>query len=236
MTDSKPNPPPHPAEFNTGDMKRDWDARARACAREYIQAGFGARDPADFSATGVQDAASLARYVGPSDVVLDLGCGIGRIARELQPLVREIHAVDVSEEMIRQARDYVGPGSRIHFHVNDGSSLEALADRSIDFAFSILTMHHVTRAVFRRYLGEVHRVLRPGGRFLFSVISKDRSPSFEIDETRDTFTGRAYSDAELDALVSQGWEELERWFIEGGEGEWRMSYIHLLLRKPGPAE
>src|SRR6185295_4997909 len=32
--------PPRPEEFNTGDMKRDWDARARACAREYILTGF----------------------------------------------------------------------------------------------------------------------------------------------------------------------------------------------------
>jgi ubiquinone/menaquinone biosynthesis C-methylase UbiE len=217
-------------------MKRDWNARARLCAPEYILTGFGDLDPEEFAATGLHDAATLLPYLRPTDVVLDLGCGIGRVSRELQHHVREIHAVDVSEEMIRQARAYVGPTSKIHFHINDGSSLPNLADQSIDFAFSLLTMHHVVRSAFHSYLSEVHRILRPGGRFWFSVISRDRSPSYEVDEAHDTFTGRAYSDAEIEELLRGRWEQLERWFIESGEGNWRVTYLCLVIRKLATAE
>ena len=149
MSERKPAPPPE--HFNTGDMKRDWDARARACAREYILTGF-ADQPEGFVRSGREAAASLLAFCAPGAVVLDLGCGVGRVARELEAYVAEIHAVDVSAEMIRQAREYVGPGSRIRFHVNDGFTLPQLAVGSVDFAFSLLTMHHVTRPAFESYL------------------------------------------------------------------------------------
>jgi FkbM family methyltransferase len=222
--------PPRPEEFNTGDMKRDWDARARACAREYILTGFA--DEADaFARTGREAAGSLLSLCPPGAVVLDLGCGVGRVAREMEPHVARLHAVDVSEEMIRQARDYVGPGSRIQFHVNDGCTIPHIGDGSVDFAFALLTMHHVTRPAFESYLREVHRVLAPGGLFCFSVVSRDRSPAYEVDDHRDTFTGRSYSDAELDRLFRDRFEVARRWFTESGEGAWRVTYVNLLVRK-----
>jgi len=225
-----PKAPPPPESFNSGDMKRDWNGRARACAREYILTGFADR-PEDFAESGRQAAASLLPLCPPGAVVLDLGCGIGRVARELAPHVGELHAVDVSEEMIAQARAYVGPGARIRFHVNDGRSLGALGDETVDLAFSLLTMHHVTRSAFAGYLGELGRVLRPGGRFLFSVVSRDRSPRYDVDEDRDTYTGRSYSDEDLAALLAGRFEEERRWFTESGEGDWRVTYVNLLVRK-----
>jgi ubiquinone/menaquinone biosynthesis C-methylase UbiE len=237
MTMSRAKAPPRPEEFNTGDMKRDWDARARTCAREYILTGF-ADQAEDFARSGREAAASLLSLCPPAAVVLDLGCGVGRVARELEPHVKEVHAVDVSEEMVRQAREYVGPASRIRFHVNDGFSLPHLGDGSVDFAFSLLTMHHVTRRAFESYLRELHRVLAPGGRFYFSVVSRDRSPSYDVDDARDTFTGRAYSDAELDRILRGRFQEEKRWFTESGEGQWRVTYVNLLIRRivGGPEE
>ena len=223
-------PPPRPEVFNTGDMKRDWDARARACAREYILTGFS-DEPAGFSRSGREAAASLLSFCPPGAVVLDLGCGVGRVAREMESHVERIHAVDVSEEMVRQAREYVGPGSRIQFHVNDGLTIPHIGDGSVDFAFALLTMHHVTRPAFESYLGELHRVLAPGGLFCFSVVSRDRSPAYEVDDRRDTFTGRSYSDAELAGLFHRRFEVARRWFTESGEGAWRVTYVNLLVRK-----
>jgi len=229
MSERKPAPPPE--HFNTGDMKRDWDARARACAREYILTGF-ADQPEGFVRSGREAAASLLAFCAPGAVVLDLGCGVGRVARELEAYVAEIHAVDVSAEMIRQAREYVGPGSRIRFHVNDGFTLPQLAVGSVDFAFSLLTMHHVTRPAFESYLRELHRILKPGGRFWFSVVSRDRSPAYDVDDARDTFTGRSYSDAELDRLLRGRFQEERRWFTQSGEGHWRVTYVNLVVGKP----
>lgn len=223
--------PPPPESFNSGDMKRDWNDRARASSREYILTGFGDR-PEDFAESGRAAAASVRQFCQADSVVLDLGCGIGRVARELAPHVGELHAVDVSDEMIGQAREYVGPDSRIHFHVNDGHTLTVLGDETVDFAFALLTMHHVTRQAFAGYLSEIHRVLRRGGLFLFSVVSRDRSPRYDVDETRDTFTGRSYSDRDLSVLLGGRFEESRRWFRECGEGSWRVTYVNLLVQKP----
>jgi SAM-dependent methyltransferase len=224
--------PPPPEHFNTGDMARDWDARARSCALEYILTGFAER-PDDFALSGREAAASLLAFCPPEAVVLDLGCGVGRVAREMEPHVKQIHAVDVSQEMIRQARDYVGPASRIQFQVNDGFTLGHLADESVDFAFSLLTMHHVTRAAFASYLGELHRVLRPGGLFYFSVVSRDRSPAYDVDDARDTFTGRAYTDLELTQVLGGRFVEARRWLTDSGEGPWRVTYVNLVVQRCG---
>jgi hypothetical protein len=54
--------------------------------------------------------------------VLDLGCGVGRVAREMEPTSSGSTPSRVGGDG-RQARQYVGPGSRIQFHVNDGFTI-----------------------------------------------------------------------------------------------------------------
>ena len=59
------------------------------------------RNPEEFEAAGRRDAARIGQLIEPTDTVLDLGCGIGRVARYVAPLCQEIWAVDASGDDAR---------------------------------------------------------------------------------------------------------------------------------------
>jgi ubiquinone/menaquinone biosynthesis C-methylase UbiE len=98
--------------------------------------------------------------------VLELAPGHGRNTRKLMELAREIHLVDVNRSCIDACRERFGPGDarcRLHYHVNDGRSLDFLPDASVSFVYSWDSMVHFDRRVVAAYVSEFARVLAPGG-------------------------------------------------------------------------
>ena len=118
----------------------------------------------DFGRRGQEFAERLRPHIRPGDVVLDLGCGIGRVEVFLASFCREVHGVDVSRRMITLARRRLKNVPNVYFHWNDGRGLGDFHDASFDFLFSVYTLMHLEREDAVRYLLEFHRVLRPGGR------------------------------------------------------------------------
>ncbi|MFQ6042058.1 MAG: class I SAM-dependent methyltransferase [Candidatus Poribacteria bacterium] len=123
----------------------------------------GVEDEATFDAKGEEFVGQIRDYIKSDDVVLDIGCGIGRVEKFLAPLCREIYAVDVSSRMLKRARKRLKDFANIHFVKNDGRSLEFLADESIDFALSVLVFQHIEREDTVCYLADIYRVLKNNG-------------------------------------------------------------------------
>src|SRR5215813_11597829 len=63
------------------------------------------------------------------DSCVEVGCGAGRLTRCLQTYFRQVHAVDVSENMIAYAKQHCD-NSIVNFHVTDGYRLP-LDDNSV---------------------------------------------------------------------------------------------------------
>jgi SAM-dependent methyltransferase len=101
--------------------------------------------------------------IGPADDVLELGCGIGRIGRELAPLCRSWTGVDISENMIDFARQRLSGQPNVRFHKLQRTSLDMLGDDCIDKAYSIAVFCHMDKEDLYLYLQELSRVVRPGG-------------------------------------------------------------------------
>ncbi|MFR9726818.1 methyltransferase domain-containing protein [Streptomyces sp. MS19] len=103
--------------------------------------------------------------------VLDLGCGAGHLAAELlrRGAVRVV-GVDGSESLLDAARDRLADvpagGRELRLHDLE-EPLPFLPDASADLAVLGLVHHHVEAR--GRLLGEIRRVLRPGGALLLSV-------------------------------------------------------------------
>ncbi|MFN8446088.1 MAG: class I SAM-dependent methyltransferase [Caldilineaceae bacterium] len=103
--------------------------------------------------------------------VLDAGCGNGLYSRRLAALGAEVVGFDFAESMIERARQYSNPtGKTIEYHVLDGTdeaALLTLGEARFDAALS--TMVLMDMAVIDPLFRALAKLLRPGGRFVFSV-------------------------------------------------------------------
>jgi SAM-dependent methyltransferase len=127
--------------------------------------------------------------------VLEIGCGAGRVTRALADVFGEVHAVDISGEMVRLAGQAVGPFSNAYVYQNNGIDLSVIPVGQFDFAFSHLVFQHIpSRRVIRNYFREVHRRLRPGALFKFQVRGNVADPPTKAD---DTWVGVTFSDKQI---------------------------------------
>lgn len=91
--------------------------------------------------------------------LLDVGCGTGTTDHVLAPRVRSLHGVDVSAEMLAQARQNV-PGAGFSWY--DGATLP-FDDGTFDVAVAICVFHHIPLSQRHRVASEMVRVTRPEG-------------------------------------------------------------------------
>ncbi len=152
------------------DYRTLWDAFAVApgLGREAILANAG-DDEATFWGSGQSDAQlHVLPFVTSGSRVLELGVGIGRIARWVAPHCAQLTLVDVSERMLRRARAVLG-SDKIRYVRSSGSSLASITDSSIDIAYSLLVLQHLEREDVVRYLAEFRRVLVSDGLLIFQL-------------------------------------------------------------------
>ena len=114
----------------------------------------------------------LAVFAFAPGVVLDLGAGTGRVARELKRRYRRalVIALDLAPGMLREARRYQQWWRRFERVCGDALRLP-LADASVDVVFSSLMLQWCEP--LDAALAECRRVLKPDGFFAFSTFGPD---------------------------------------------------------------
>ena len=104
---------------------------------------------------------------------LEIGCGRGIGAQLILDVFHAatVDAFDLDPRMIkRAARRLKNHGNRVRLWVGDAAKIDAESD-SYDAVFDFGIIHHIPD--WRKGLAEVHRVLKPGGRFYAEEILKD---------------------------------------------------------------
>lgn len=99
----------------------------------------------------------------PARRILEIAPGYGRWTHYLRDLCDELVAVDIAETAVAHCRERFAGDRHVSFHVNDGTSLAMVADRSIDLVFSFDSLVHAERDVIAGYLREFARVLVDDG-------------------------------------------------------------------------
>lgn len=117
--------------------------------------------------------AALAPHPLEGADTLVVGCGRGvdvEIAFETMRSGR-VTAIDLDERQVARARARLDGAwrDRLHLEVGDVSAMP-FADRSFDLVLDFGIIHHVP--VWQEAVGEIGRVLRPGGQFLFEEIPR----------------------------------------------------------------
>ncbi len=180
-------------------MKRDWDERARENARYYVNTERREWSDEEFFRSGqrtieeeiLTDMGNICQGKDPRTMrVLEIGCGAGRLTRALSNIFGEVHAVDVSGEMVNLARAALEGNPRVFVYQNNGTDLSVVPNLQFDFALSFIVFQHIpSREIIETYVREVHRLLRPGALFKFQV-QGDTSIS---TDPADTWLGVPFS-------------------------------------------
>lgn len=156
----------------------------------------------DYRQIGAEFLQNMVRLGGlrPFEHVVDIGCGLGRMARPLQYFMNErgrYFGVDVSKSSIGWCEEYAINGDpRFGFsHLDafhplynprgavplEDADLQFLP-RPVDFVMMVSVFTHLSEAMVTRYLAETYDMLRPGGRlfatfFLVNDENRDAVPN-----------------------------------------------------------
>jgi SAM-dependent methyltransferase len=102
----------------------------------------------------------IARRLGAEKpAMLDVGCGVGSFHPLLRGMVGSLCGIDVSSASIAQAR---ADNRDVDYRAFDGSSFP-FDDGGFDLVTAICVMHHVAPAEWTHFMGEMRRMVRPGG-------------------------------------------------------------------------
>jgi GT2 family glycosyltransferase/glycosyltransferase involved in cell wall biosynthesis/SAM-dependent methyltransferase/tetratricopeptide (TPR) repeat protein len=201
----------HQQHSASDQMKREWNARATENARYYVRSTTRDQTEEEFDASGLENVnqcviSDLPRIAGNCDpktmTMLEIGCGLGRMTKHFAHHFGHVHAIDVSGEMIRQARERLKALSNVSLDETSGDDLSLFADETVDFAFSFIVFQHIPdRAVVFNYIREAHRVLRPGGVFKFQV--QGCTEKNWMEAPKDTWPGVTITEEDITGLSNE---------------------------------
>jgi cyclopropane fatty-acyl-phospholipid synthase-like methyltransferase len=202
-------------------MREDWDQRARENARHFVNTGETDWTDEKFFASGektvaeeiLTDMGNICQGKAPAEMrVLEIGCGAGRVTRALAGLFGEVHAVDVSGEMVRICREALRDRPNAFVYQNNGQDLSVVPELPFDFAFSSIVFQHIpSREIIENYVREVQRLLRPGALFKFQVQGADLESAPD-----ETWLGASFSERQaVEMAMRCGFEPRYRY----GAGE-----------------
>ena len=185
-----------------------WDEKARENPYWYVSSAgpYEGRNLEEFWASGPKiwnDLKSAAGYLPkPTDTMVEIGCGVGRLTRAIAPEVGRVFAFDLSAEMLAIARSSV-EAANASFNRAETPALPEIADGSADAFVAYCVFQHLPDlGVLAGYLKTAARVLRPGGHLIF------------------TMTPRTWRDSIAFALRARRWL-VERRSADGPRGLYR---------------
>ncbi len=117
----------------------------------------------------------------PGEAVLELGCGTGTALRALAGRLAgrgRLVGLDLSPRMLAQARrklERAGLAEHLELYQGDAVAVP-LADGAFDAVFTAFTLELFDTPQIPKVLAEVHRLLRPGGRFVVVSLLATRKP------------------------------------------------------------
>lgn len=171
---------------------------------EFWSSGIGVMESI-VRASGLESIDDLPRGA----LVLDIGCGRGRIARAFAQKRSDFRVigVDVSTSMIDNARVSNSSVPNLRFLSSEEASFPAIAAGSCDFVYSYVVFQHLPRHQVERILHDCRRVLAPSGELVFQLQGCD-SPQ-ELDPPWNDYRGvRKYTDRQVRHLLESSFENV----------------------------
>jgi SAM-dependent methyltransferase len=148
------------------------------------------------------------RLLGPDWSLLEFGCGLGRLSLALAPEFASVTGLDVSGEMIAEARRRAVGIANIRFARNSGRDLSDISDSSFDVVLAADVFPYLVSSgaeLARVHIEESARVLRPGGALLIFNYSYRGEPDKDRREISALFEAAGFT------AEREGTQDLALW-------------------------
>ena len=150
---------------HTKRLLESWGSREGA-----LQAAVGSATPEDYEMIGKLEKALLI-YAGlrPDDTLVDIGCGSGRLAVQLSGWLEGHYlGTDVVQALLDHAT-HASASPDWRFERVSGLTVPTGSD-SVDMACAFSVFTHLRHEESYVYMRDIHRVLKPGGRLVFTFL------------------------------------------------------------------
>jgi SAM-dependent methyltransferase len=146
---------------------------------------IGVTDEDALQATGEETLRFLQQSVGirKDDVVLEIGCGIGRVGRVVAPLCRKWIGCDVAPNMLSLAAERLRDLPGVELKEICGYDLNGVTNVSVDVVYCTVVFMHLESWDRYNYILEAFRVLQPNGRIYVDNISLCSDGGWKVFET-----------------------------------------------------
>lgn len=144
----------------TDTYDQHWNADSVSDAMKLIVVND---DEEFFEESGKDVAGPIIGFLSSDSVVLDLGCGIGRIAKHVAPHCAHLWLADISPTMLDMAAARLVDLGNVQVTHAGANSVPGVADGTIDVVYSVLVLQHLEREDAFLMLRDIRRMLKPGG-------------------------------------------------------------------------
>lgn len=112
--------------------------------------------------------------------VLEVGCGIGRLLKELNKNIPICVGFDASVDMVREGHEYCA-NTNVKILKCDGYGILPIENIEFDYTFSIITFQHIPNTdTVKKYISEMYRLLKNGGVIKYQLLSDDEFPEKDL--------------------------------------------------------
>ncbi len=172
-----------------------------------------------------------------SDLVLDVGCGLGGTARHLAEQYNcKVVGIDLTDE-------YISVGKKLTELVGLSDRVELLQGNALDIphedeTFDIVWTEHVQMNIAdkARFYSEIARVLKPGGRLLFHDIFRGagHAPFYPAPWAEDESISALATEAEARSTIEQVGLEVDQWLVKVQESIGFFKRVSAQIEADGP--
>lgn len=194
------------------NQKEKWDKLATKNPMYYIYSSYGKQiTEKEFNESGIvdykkyiKDDLNLNMKLGDFSklVVLDFGCGAGRILKPMANDFKTVIGADLSEEMIKLAQTRMIANRNVFFLELDDSTIK-IKDKAIDFVFSYTVFQHIKSLdELMKIMINIHFIMKPGGVFKFNMVTPRSTEEYmEIEEEKKWWGGIRLSHKAIEDMV-----------------------------------
>jgi len=171
------------------EYKKVWSALSTTEDQAKLHV-IGVTDEAAFQATGEETLRFLQDTVGigKEDVVLEIGCGVGRVGKIVAPVCRKWIGCDVASNMLSLTAQRLKGLPNVELVEICGYNLSGVEDTSVDVVYSTVVFMHLESWDRYNYISEAFRVLRPKGRIYVDNINLCTDGGWKVFETHRAFS------------------------------------------------